>query len=281
MRTLMQIHISQTEVSKEIWSTLRDIYPPGINPYSFGGIDLPAEDTGLQTAVNYLSKQGLVPATGFPPHLSNQFSMTLKRVYEASDLERCDYLTLIPKYIFGSKTERDENGILHIPLSSVKANQRIGIDWQHSIIVSDQVRVILQQNNLIGIFFTEVILDAKKSLKQSDVKLWEMHTKLKLPPLSYTMFVVNEAGKAFEGDYDKGCFVREGMTVPEVLYLPPELHYRAKDLKIVEPFDLALTYEQTGRGTRLFHGHIASKQFYDFCQTHQLAMEWQPVRIDP
>jgi hypothetical protein len=59
-------------------------------------------------------------------------------------------------------------------------------------------------------------------------------------------------------------------------YRPPELHYRQRDLKAIEPFDIALTFEKFPHE----HWPVVSHRFYGFCQTNKLKFDWIPVRVD-
>jgi hypothetical protein len=94
--------------------------------------------------------------------------------------------------------------------------------------------------------------------------------------------LIDGAGRPFDGDFLKGCFIDDGF------YTPQEPHYKASEMANAEPFDLASTYEQFGNapiqsnpdagpGERML---IASKRFYEFCVKNKLKMDWIPVRLD-
>jgi hypothetical protein len=101
-----------------------------------------------------------------------------------------------------------------------------------------------------------------------------------MPPLSEKMQIVDRDGLPVDVDTSKGYFVREGLIIPEVLFLPAELHYAAATIHKMGVFDLALTYEQPYKRRGLSRGWIASKRFYEYCMAQSFKVDWQPVRID-
>jgi hypothetical protein len=77
-------------------------------------------------------------------------------------------------------------------------------------------------------------------------------------------------------NFSNGCHLREG------LYSHPELHYRKQDLRVVEPFDAALTFEPFGnKGVPLdWRRLVVSRRFREFCLKYGWETDWVPVRID-
>ena len=105
---------------------------------------------------------------------------------------------------------------------------------------------------------------------------WELSSDMTLPPLSSKCSLWSNENKPFNGDYDKGCFIREG------LYSNPELHYERSALVSLSQFDIAQTHERFGNGAMVAYPKlVCSKRFYELCSQHEWEFEWQPVRIDP
>ncbi|MDP9175094.1 MAG: hypothetical protein M3O30_14700 [Planctomycetota bacterium] len=100
-----------------------------------------------------------------------------------------------------------------------------------------------------------------------------------MPPVSPTMQLVDKNAKRVWPGRITGVQRLEGLY-------SVELHYRASDLRAIERFDIARTYEH-------FWGYdnnerqldycplVVSKRFYDLCQCHNLKVDWLPVHIDP
>lgn len=99
-----------------------------------------------------------------------------------------------------------------------------------------------------------------------------MTSDLILPPVSPVMIIRDRHGNQVEPSYEKMCSLHDP-GCPECRDV--ELHYRRSDLATIEPFDLALSFEQ--RPARFY---VASRRVYDVCKRHNLQAGWMPVRID-
>jgi hypothetical protein len=105
---------------------------------------------------------------------------------------------------------------------------------------------------------------------------WELTSDYTLPAVSPSMDLRDPKGSPLApGDPTASYHRYEG------LHIWPELHYRAADLRTVEPFGLARTLEHFGgdipSDDRTL---VASRDFYDLCVRHGLKAEWLPVRIE-
>ena len=119
--------------------------------------------------------------------------------------------------------------------------------------------------------FKETVL-VGKSAEPLPGPFWELTSDLVLPRLANTRQLIYGYNSApFDGDYSKVLILTDGF------YTTAEYHYRASDLRAIEPFDVAVVSENLGG----FPDKIVSRRFYEFCKKEKLRMEWVPVRIDP
>jgi len=108
---------------------------------------------------------------------------------------------------------------------------------------------------------------------------WEVTSDFILPPVSPSVELLDKSGKR--------VWPGSVASVSRVggLYNSPELHYRASDLRAIDSFDIAKTYESFGiAGTERKPDYcpiIVSKKFYELCQHHNFKVDWLPVHIDP
>jgi len=135
---------------------------------------------------------------------------------------------------------------------------------------------MMEAAGLFNLVFLEARLE-KPSFRVPE-PLWELTTDLRMPPLSDGNVLIDNDYAPYTGKPGQMCLPREGLSVPEVLYSPVELHYTDRSLAAIEPFDLARTFEPLGQS--MTHYLVASQRFHQFCVAAHLRVSWQPVQVD-
>jgi hypothetical protein len=144
------------------------------------------------------------------------------------------------------------------------------------LLASDRLKQQMEQAQLRHLVFGEVRFLRRQPPEE---RYWYLTSDLILPPMAPVYKLVNKHGEPIS-EYEEGCSVREGLSIPEVLYRPLERHYRASDLAKVEPFDIGLAGPFAQKSSN-YLGRVVSNRFYRLCVAHKLKMDWIPVRVDP
>lgn len=169
----------------------------------------------------------------------------------------------------GVRPERDTQGRLVIPTNF---GWSLGSVLPNRIVVSDKVRRLLEAAALIGLRFGEVVIQGQPVQACS---LWEIQSPVTLPKMANVHQFVHlglKEAEPFKGDYTKIIMLHD----------PPfnrgEVHYRRSDIRGVEPFDIANTYENF---MEPHPGLVISQRFYQHCLANKIPLEADLVRIDP
>jgi len=277
MKTLMLIALEEDEIGQALYEQIGRLYPEAKGGHYFGGQGLDWEDPRTQSVLNALKQDGFQPATGLGPEKPGEFSMDLTRIYDVKDLDEADYLLPLPGRTFDD-TARSPAGGLVLGVNRHSASINFGSSW-HGLIVSDDFKRLGEQAGLKRLVYRKVEL-VKPKTGTPRGPYWELTSDLTLPPLAPQMSLVTDAGEVFRGDYKEGCLLREGLTVPSVLYRPPELHFTASAMESLPDFDLALTRETFGGSGNLYRAHVCSRNFRNFCRASRYRADWIPVRRD-
>jgi hypothetical protein len=297
--------IFRSNIGDALFNTLLRICPEG----QIGGqghafhITLPSHDPRIGQLMGALATSGLRPwrDVSRPMDKQKEFGFELDRVYEAADLVECDFLELRPPTAARchGATERggkEGKGWLIVReglLPEGRHDFLYGMFTWH--FVPERVKKILESGDLRGLIFKPTHFSPldmtvedtdEKITRRHGTPFWEIDSNFTMPKLSPRMDIADSSGNSV----DRGERYSNGFIRREDSFIHPELHYLKSDLKKLEPFDLARTYEVFGtREGR--HGRdqeyqpydqplIASKRFYQFCVEHGLKAGWVPVRVD-
>jgi hypothetical protein len=266
MRIIAYIGVAKDGLSLEGFEKLFEIYPAGRSPGGFS-CGIPAESQEARSIMALLEAQGV----------AGRYRRQLHRIYEDDDLAGAAYLGVFPT----TKVEmprqfRDAKGRAIVEgVMSVEDDPpdfTIGFGKPGDF-VAESLKRAIEDQGFIGPVFSEAIVVPGYGRIPSE-PLWEMGSHVVLPKLSNTHELIHALKKPFTGDYSRPVFVRE----PPFARRSAEFHYRQSDLRALEPFDLARTFEfyHTER-----HALVASQRCYQFCHKRRLPINWQPVRIDP
>jgi len=278
-RRMLLYNLDPDYLGQEIFQHLCDLYPGVSNAYSFAIEPLDADDPRSQQVLDYLAQQGWFPNPTTRPQRDNEFGMNLDRLYDTQDLEQAEYLTMFVNQAVHENTAQMVEGRVVLRKPVAKANKIARVP-DVGLVVSDRIKTALAREELHHISFlpTEIISTKGEHLGQS--AYWQMVTDLLLPPVSPTMRRVHCAsGAPLEEGEVADFYLREGLDMPEVLYMPSEIHYVASDLRSLAPFDLALSQEKQGRGAD-FQIYIASQHLYQVLSHLDLDILWHPVRLE-
>ena len=279
MKTIYNIHsFYAPEVGQELFDEISAVYPEGrINPRSFVS-RLPKEDPRTIVAMRIMEEHGYKIRNQYEEFDPSQkyYDLQITREYSSRDLDQIAYLVPTPKTMAGAL--RRKSGILILAHDCARAitADRMTYAEDGNIIVTDDLRRMMEAAGLFNLVFLEARLE--KSSFRVPEPLWEMTTDLRMPPLSDGNVLIDNDSEPYTGRPGQMCLPREGLSVPEALYFPAELHYSARSLAVIEPFDLARTFEPIGQNVA--HYPIASQRFHQFCVAAHLRVSWQPVQVD-
>ncbi len=279
MKTIYNIHsFYASEVGQSLFEKVSAVHPEGqINPRSFV-LRLPKEDPRTIAAMRIMEEHGYKIRNENEPFDPSQkyCNVQITREYSNRDLDQIAFLRPTPKTSAGAL--RRKNGILilaHDHARAIAADRMTDAE-DGNIIITDDLRRMMEEAGILNLVFLEARLE-KPSFRVQE-PLWEMTTDLRMPPLSNGNVLIDNDRAPYMGLPGQMCLVREGLSVPESLYWPVELHYSACSLAAIEPFDLARTFEPIGQNVA--HYLVASQRFHQFCVAAHLRVSWQPVQVD-
>ena len=280
MQTIYYIgSIRAAEVGQGLFDEISAVYPEGqLSPRHFGS-KLPKEDSRTIAVMRIMEEHGYIIRNQYEEFDSSQkyYNLQITREYSNRDLDQIAYLMPTPKTMAGSLGRK--NGILILSHDHARAiaADRMTYAEDGRIVVTDDLRRMMEEAGLLNLVFLEARLE-KPSFRVPE-SLWELTTDLRMPPLSDRNVLIDNDSELYVGNPGQICLPREGLSVPEALYFPAELHYSARSLAVIEPFDLARTHEPIGQAQA--HYLVASQRFHQFCVATHLRVSWQPVQVDP
>jgi hypothetical protein len=147
------------------------------------------------------------------------------------------------------------------------------------VVVSSNFKARIQALGASGSVFRPTEVLGKAAAIRFQGQFWEWVSDIDLPWLSPPCkFIDGVTGDEVSGDSKRPFVLREGLEAPEILYTPAEFHYRASEIKMVQPFDVALVREQfNGPFSRPL---VLSNRMYKLCEEMNVSAGWIPVRID-
>ena len=279
MQTIYYIgSIRAAEVGQGLFDEISAVYPEGrLNPRSFYS-HLTKEDPRTIAVMRIMEDHGYKISNSAEPFDPSQkyYDLQITREYSNRDLDQIAYLMPRPKTSAGTLGRKNGIHILSHDHARAISADRITYAEDGNIIVTDDLRRMMDGAGLLSLVFLEARLE-KPSFRVRE-PLWELTTELRMPPLSDGNVLIDNDYAPYTGRPGQMCLPREGLSVPEVLYSPVELHYTDRSLAAIEPFDLARTFEPLGQS--MTHYLVASQRFHQFCVAAHLRVSWQPVQVD-
>jgi hypothetical protein len=279
VKEIVTVHAFKDDVGDALYQQLVGVYRDESSPHSFYA-RLPATDARMVRIRQLLSASR--PST---------FMIDIDRIYEPADLEAARLLEVFPGRWNNQVLGEDPERRLKIPIGSVCAEvDIIGSPLPARYILPERVRKILARGRFKHLAFRPTVCypgrrhDAKappRPWPPSHEPWWEIDSDFILPPLSDTMTFVNRKSQVI-----KERVWTNGFICKEPPYRNAELHYRARDLEGLPPFDVARCYEAftnvpSKEPDHLQRPVIVSQRFYRYCVKHNLQFGWIPVRLDP
>ena len=281
MKTLIMLHgIEEEKIGHNLFNRLGEIYPEAKGKHTFPNIGLDGDDPRSQRVLDSLFECGFSPSRDLGVRGDNEFTMNLVRDYDSHDLEQASYLVLKPLHFLGSDITRGVSGVAQVPQTSKAMDTPIGYISNGGALVSQKIGDLLIKEDMRHLVLRETIaLDSDLTTTEKNKVCWELISDLILPPLSSTMYKVDKSGNVISGADGEEYLLREGLSIPDVLYRPAELHYTSEAFSSLPVFDLALTCERAG-GESQWRSLIASQKLYRLCTKNRLQINWQPVRVE-
>ena len=253
--------IGRRQVAPDTYATITQICPEGDKGTCFH-FSFYENDERFARIKECLEKKG-----EWKP---SDFSIDCEREYESADFEGAFIFELCLTDGLRDVTVRDGDGLLELHSDFWDEPPEIGFAGMSGTAVTSRLKVLIEKVGLQKLVFkpTKVIGGKAKDFQNF---YWELTTYVVMPKLSPVCRLVDFNGNNYIDGLSERCIVKDGFT-------PAEMHYRASDLATMEPFDLARTHEPIGGQAGTF---VASRRFYDFCQSENLEIDWIPVRVDP
>lgn len=248
---------------------------------------IPTGDPRLGSVQQILSRAGFVPwENHFRAALPNEYAIRLERIYGPADWDAAEFLIPRPAGTF-ARTRTDDRGRVRVQADVYENRTGMNADIagdpvKPQVYVSAPIRTAFEAARLDHLVFEEALLAGEDPDTGEEALIpwpdppghrWTLTSDLVLPPAVHDNMVTRK-GERYAGDSSGGCLLHEG------LYTSSELRYRRAVLAHVPLFGLALTNELFGPVVGNRRLLIASRSFYEVCKRLNLAMNWQPVRVD-
>jgi hypothetical protein len=230
---------------------------------------------------------------GWRPHIATErvarddkvYFLDYEREYDASDYEQAEYLRFIGRgrVHLHQEGRRDWKRRLMLDMmqSDIEEPDLIACTDERHMLVADPVLESLRSASLSGISFFETMFIDIRDVHALRLpwdywkrRWWEViGGNLVLPPLSHRQSIVGWLTREpLPRGSDQPCLP---LDVDDTRIGTAELHYERSDIRTVEPFDFAHTFERIGRDRAV----IVSQRFYQAVKTGGDIGRWVPVRV--
>jgi len=288
MKLIAELFVSPAYAEEQVVVSLCKHFPDCKKGAGFG-LKASIDDPLFRKVEAAIVKAGLVKRFYSETPINNQYFYGVSRAYENSDFDAAQYLRLVHASKLCDDQKRDSEGRLILEAWRLTPELRMGCVLFEAAVVSDKLRQAMEKEGFIGVAFRPLnLIPASESMdvrnSKGDVrrvtpqdqdhlekegKYWELTSSTILAPIEPSRLLGRDE-KPFAGDYSRGVWLKDD-------YPPPELRYRESALRKVEPFDLALTFENIPEE----RWPVVSQRFRQFCVREKLKTDWFPVRIDP
>jgi hypothetical protein len=269
--------IRSEHVGELTFNELGAIFPEGRNDDHFECV-LDSADVRFRKVLECLLSTGFTPSTHRETPGPKNFWLKYWREYAPQDLGAADYLQVQPTK-FLRCYERNDAGLVKLTPASLSGRSLLSTPRPPVVVVMKTLMDRVLGSKARGAVFrpTEVVGRAAAARLQG--QFWEWTSDIYLPPLAPPCtFIDAVTGEQVSADSGRRFVLREGLEAPEILYMPPELHYRFADIQRMEPFDVALVREQfTDAYSRPL---VVSNRIYRLCLELGVSSDWIPVRVD-
>lgn len=246
-------------------------------------VDAEEDSPVLHEVIAFLREQGREPCLKKFPHVSSDhpslYSVSGLREFEAQDIEKADYFYFHPNQRIAQGTRRPETGLFEVDGKTL--NKRvIGNSWRLHPLCSDGLRQELAASKFAGLSFREVLVRGGKATKPC---LWELWSDRWMPPLLNR--IIDKDGNDYAASARRGSFIDD-------FYWPAMLRFSCSAVRLLEPFDVALTQESFGDAPgpyldpkcnwKNLHDPylIVSRRFREWCEERELDLHWTPVFLE-
>ncbi len=285
MEIVVRLHpLFAQDVGMELVERLAAICPEGMRRSHFKLGDKPVSDPTLIAVLEELRLRGFTPWPGRRRRRrDSEYNIMYLRRYDQADLSACDYLWLTPESQFDASVS--EHGVLRLdfPSPGLERSATIAGTTETRVAISDRAKRLVEASELLHVRLEPAECFGERDdypgkvvpwteFDESDA-WWELVAEMDMPPVAPSMVIcASHTGELVAPGYEGDCGLRDA-DLPECPIA--ELHYRAADIKAMEPFDLARGFEVPR------FRYVVSRRFYEFWTTNELGhVGWVPVRID-
>lgn len=267
MKYVHKFEILESTLPKSVFNELCSLKPESRNPVGLGYV-VASENVDGDEFLRYAL--GVVSRLQIPSRSVaniNHYGHRITREYEPSDIASAELLLMdwqrkLQKYV---RPERDERGRLVVLARHATSSLKFASTYPDNFIfVSDKVRRVLEDGNLVGLQFGETTIQGE-SESNSGEPVWELKSSITLPKIANTHQLVHRGkteAEPFLGDYSRQVLIND----------PPfgsgEPHYRRSDLAAMGAFDIANMREKFVNEQAL----IISQRFYQRCLKNKIPL---------
>lgn len=287
MKVTCEIGVFDDDVGEECFAELAKLSPESMHPgevYPFL-LQTSADDPLVPRVLEVLQAHGMkLPPNPTLAGSPGFIALTYQREFEAADCAGADYLqitgsgaTVLVRGLMLKRTGVGAAGTPPAPggtylIDTAELDRRRAVAARDQVVVLDEVKGLFERESFQGLEFRrgEPVSDPEGYCADGTFPIWELHTEVTLPPLSPECALLEFAHPENPGQL---CRV-----VSDGLFAPPQLRYRAVDMRAIEPFDVARTRDGLNWG-RCDHPLVVSQRFYQFCRKLKFEFGWIPVRI--
>ncbi len=295
MTVLLHINVVRSMVPLTVFRKLAEAIPtactvggrivPEIDEATGWHCRVPLDDPRAQRVIRLLLRHELIAGEPLQwKHTKPGLTLFLSRRYSDDELEDAAFLQLTGVRhgeTFG-RSAGDGRSIANA-LSLKRLVSATACTSFPSVLVREVVRQRIQESDLLGFEFMEVIPERRTGRKPGEREAiswesvcepwWELRSSVTMPPLSPSVRILYP--DPAWGPFDP----RQIVGIHEGAFRGGELHYIKSDIEQMSPFDFAMTWEHVGAppfGDRL----VVSHRVYQLFKQHRFKARWAPVRLD-
>ncbi|MGI8603211.1 MAG: hypothetical protein ACR2OZ_09445 [Verrucomicrobiales bacterium] len=240
------------------------------------------DDPMLRAALDLLARADYFPtAHAITPYTDRDryFQIQKERKYTQAELALSEYLCLMATVPWRVMANVKSSNPSPDWMAEVNYKQKsqfpLGtFDCFPGILVNENVRLLMERE-LANVHFVEVDYDKPEKVTK---RLWKFDSERKMPRCLLPR--QNLDGETLSADQIMPD-PRLGGHWDEGAYTPPELVFNEREVRAIEPFDVAVTQEMVGGRITLFRREIiVSQKFRQLIEREKLkGIAYAPVRL--
>ena len=247
------------------------------NPGGRIKIQCPEQDDRWLRAVEIIERHGFKLASNMAVGQgTNLFHVYRNRVYDAVEIEEAPLLHAHPRcadQIMADWGYGGDNETGWIAQANGRFAKKLSfgrLDSLPVMIFDEELKAVLENENLIGLDFIPVKFDRPDKAKRA---LWQLAQTHKMPPCLLPR--VTQRREPYAGDNSFGALWDEGG------YSPMELRFNHAQVHEMGQFDIATSREKIGSNEKMMQTEVVvSQRFREVMQKLKIkGLEYIPVRL--